>query len=345
MFQNFVKKCAVFLPFVKNVALHVTRKTPRILMYHRFSESSGLGISKDIFKWQLEVIKKDFKAIRLSEYIEYNNYENPLKPLIVITVDDGYNDFYEIAYPLLVKNKIPGTFFVTTRFIDGNFWFWFDKIRFVITETSCNKATYNYKNRVFPIKRSTVRETDSTWNLLSDYCLELSEEEKSIFVDKFAHKMEVKISVVPDMYKSASWSNIKELSDNDIEIGSHTLSHPILTKLGDKQVLEEIELSKAIIEEKIGKEVNTFAYPNGKHADYNTNVIEKVKNAGYRGAVVAHDGINSIDKKYTITRMCIATEKVDFLWKIYGMDYIVMKTKNLISHILSFIVRPLQNIF
>lgn len=210
-------------------------------------------------------------------------------------------------------------------------WYWFDKIRFIVIETAKDNTIFTYKDKEFLVKTSTDREIDFTWNLLADYCYELSETEKLEFIENLACKLEVDISIIPDSWKPVSWDCLKELSENNIEIGSHTLSHPVLTKLDSFSLKEEIVASKTVIEEKTGAGVKTFAYPFGGKSDYNQDIIRMVENSGYDGAVTAHGGINHFNDRYVITRMSVSNDKVDFLWQLYGLEYLMMKLKGFIQ--------------
>jgi len=73
---------------------------------------------------------------------------------------------------------------------------------------------------------------------------------------------------------------IKNIS-RDFEIGAHTLTHPRLTEISEKQAEEEIFRSKAVLEEIAGEKVETFCYPYGA---YENAHVQLVKNAGYRYA-------------------------------------------------------------
>ncbi len=97
-----------------------------------------------------------------------------------------------------------------------------------------------------------------------------------------------------------TWPQIKEMSDNGMTIGSHTLDHPNLTALSDEALKRELEDSKKIIEEKIGKKINYLAYPGG---NFNEQVIELAKAAGYRAAVSVYKIIDQAPKyRYVIRR-------------------------------------------
>ncbi len=75
---------------------------------------------------------------------------------------------------------------------------------------------------------------------------------------------------------------IRELSDNGFEIGSHTVSHPMLTKLSDADLRRELVDSKLRLEQITGKEVASLSYPYG---DYDQRVLDACVEAGYRSAV------------------------------------------------------------
>jgi peptidoglycan/xylan/chitin deacetylase (PgdA/CDA1 family) len=293
-------------------------------MYHRFTNKGLIiGVTKETFEWQLNVIKNFFETERLSKYLTEESSKNNKKPTVIITVDDAYEDFYAIAYPLLSKYQIPATIFVATNYVNNRHWFWWDKIKFVIEEANLNEAVFSYNDAVFIIKTSTDSEKYAAWNMLSDYCLKIATSDQDTFIDALASFLNVLIPDTPiDEYKQMTWESIIEVSKNGVEIGSHTNNHIILTNLDRDQARREIELSKTILKEKTGFEIHTFSYPNGQQENYNLDLIAMVKKSGYIGAVVAHDGIFDSNKKYAIPRISFLNDKIDFLWKLYGMNFI-----------------------
>ena len=78
-----------------------------------------------------------------------------------------------------------------------------------------------------------------------------------------------------------SWNQVRMLQDAGMEIGSHSLSHPYMTTLSTQQLFTELKQSKDQIEQNIGKEIKSFAYPYG---DYNKDVATLVKKVGYKAA-------------------------------------------------------------
>ncbi|MCM8767769.1 MAG: polysaccharide deacetylase family protein [Candidatus Omnitrophica bacterium] len=110
------------------------------------------------------------------------------------------------------------------------------------------------------------------------------------------------------------WEEIKEIINQDIEIGSHTLSHPHLTQITLEKAKEEIFSSKKVLEDKIGKEVKFFCYPYG---EFNEKIIEFVKIAGYRYAFVTpKKNIKIKNSKYTLRRVGIYGHNSFFTFKL-----------------------------
>lgn len=83
------------------------------------------------------------------------------------------------------------------------------------------------------------------------------------------------------------WGKIKELHHLGFEIGSHSLTHPYLSKIDPKQAWEEIYTSKAILEDKLGSEITAFCYPYG---DYDERIRDLVQKAGYKLAFTTKHG-------------------------------------------------------
>lgn len=76
-----------------------------------------------------------------------------------------------------------------------------------------------------------------------------------------------------------TWEQIREISDLNMEIGSHSISHTALTKLTHKEVKIELEYSKKTIEDKVGKKVYGFSFPGGY---YNKQIIDiALEDVGY----------------------------------------------------------------
>ncbi|MGI6712534.1 MAG: polysaccharide deacetylase family protein [Bacillota bacterium] len=103
--------------------------------------------------------------------------------------------------------------------------------------------------------------------------------------------------------KMADWSQLKEMANSGIEIGSHTLDHPKLTQLSSAEALYQIRESKRKIESILFRPVSVFSYP---HGDFNHKIAKLVQRSGYRAAVTVNRGIATPGKsRYKMKRISV----------------------------------------
>lgn len=104
------------------------------------------------------------------------------------------------------------------------------------------------------------------------------------------------------------WKQVREMSEDGIAFGSHTVTHPFLTRIPRGRAAEEMCVSKDIIEQKLGKHVTAFAYPSG---DFDATVKEMAKEAGYTAAVSIIAGHNDLhDDVHALKRNLIQLQSV-----------------------------------
>jgi peptidoglycan/xylan/chitin deacetylase (PgdA/CDA1 family) len=117
------------------------------------------------------------------------------------------------------------------------------------------------------------------------------------------------------------WSEIREMTRSGMEFGAHTYTHPNLARLHGNAVQNELTVSKQIIEQRLGQEMESMAYPFGKPGEfYTAETVEAVRTAGYRySAAVLFRDVRASDSALEIPRFFVARDSVDSLrQKIYG---------------------------
>ncbi|MBL7158435.1 MAG: polysaccharide deacetylase family protein [Candidatus Omnitrophica bacterium] len=108
-----------------------------------------------------------------------------------------------------------------------------------------------------------------------------------------------------------TWEDIREMQENGISIGSHTMSHRWLTSLDKKELKKELVESKAVIERVTGKKVYTLSYPLGR---YNEETKKAAKEAGYIGAVATNPGpTKPKDDIYALKRVRISMSSASMI--------------------------------
>ncbi len=134
--------------------------TITILAYHGISNVpinvyDYCFIDEDSFLRQLLYAKKYFKIVRLSHAVEMIRNNSIKEPTMVVTFDDGYQNNYHVAFPILKKLHIPATIFPTTKYIDTNESLWFCNLHKAIADSS--KKSIRFHNKVINLRDNVAK--------------------------------------------------------------------------------------------------------------------------------------------------------------------------------------------
>src|SRR5215475_13378471 len=263
-----------------------------ILTYHRFSErEGGAPISARAFAEQVKYLAAHYTLVPLSRLAGCLHKRGAPPRPAAITIDDGYRDAYEIAFPILRKHCAPATVFVVTEFVEGKAWLWTDKARYLAAGASAQAFEIGIGGRDLRLELNGPASRAVAAGLINAALKPLSEEARDALVERLAFELGVKLPERPlAEYGAINWRQAREMADAGVEIGSHTLTHPILTGLGGARLREEVAQSRDWIQNAIGRRVGTFCYPNG---DYDLRTQLEVARAGYQLAVTTDVGLNN----------------------------------------------------
>jgi peptidoglycan/xylan/chitin deacetylase (PgdA/CDA1 family) len=270
----------------------INRRQPLILTYHRFANGDEPDRTPaHVFAEQLAYLSQRYRIIPLPQLVEHlRNPESPPPGLAAITIDDGYRDAYDIAYPLLRRYNAPATLYVVPEFVDRRCWIWTDQARYLCHLASPQWLSTTIDGQETWLELGDERSRSRTALRLNDLLKTLTNDGKNEAIERLAHTLGVSLPTAPpDELASISWEQARELDRNGIEIGSHTMTHPILTNVSDAQLHRELAESKLRIEEELDRTVESFCYPNG---DNDARVQQEVARAGYRTAVTTVSGLN-----------------------------------------------------
>jgi len=200
---------------------------------------------------------------------------------LAVTVDDGYRDFYRVAWPVFREYGIPATVYLVTDFLDGHSWLWVDRVRWMFLQSPCASATREERLR-------KAHEAIETAKRISNH-------DRLAWLERLPGELGVRAPVeVPTEYEPMRWDEVREAASAGVEFGAHTRSHPILSMLsGERELEDEIAGSKRRIEEQLGRRVDHFCYPNGSLSDFNDTAVETARAAGFRTAVTTEPGLVS----------------------------------------------------
>jgi len=305
--------------------------TLTVLNYHRIEDSRSakahfkpnISATPQMFSKQLDYLKENYNVISLNQIMRWiSGHWNLPRNSALITFDDGYLDNYTNAFPELKSRNFPAVIFLTSGFIGQSIPFYWDLLAYCFNFTK--------KDNLFlsQVGQWSWENDDQKMRIAYKVIEELkkfSEDDKQYLVDKILDNLETPI---PDGLFSnlfLSWDQVREMVDGNIEMGSHTVNHPILTKISFDSAMNELILSKNMIQKEINQEVDSFAYPNGRLGDFDNNIIVHAKNLGFKTAFTLIPGPQSyrnvFQNPYQIRRIFLSHKDSfpRFVSKVHGV--------------------------
>jgi len=299
----------------------LTFRQPKILMYHRFSaDVSPASVSSAGFERQLQIMKRWFEPMTLTQLAQRIEQTGKAPAnAVVITVDDGYRDFYEIAYPLLRHYHVPATFFVTTGFINRDLWLWPDQVAWLLAR----KPQGSRQHTIVGLPIDLGRPTSELWDLLVSHFLSIPNADRLAGLASLEQLCSVNLpGEAPQEYASSDWAQLQEMQEHGIEIGGHTYSHPSLGHMTNEEVARELSLTSRLLTDNLGGQPRSFCYPNGSPADYSEAVKAQVRESGFSAAVTAFSDRYNIQKNYAWRRFVGTEEDFQFHKSLFGVEHL-----------------------
>jgi peptidoglycan/xylan/chitin deacetylase (PgdA/CDA1 family) len=248
----------------------------RILMYH-----GATGDGASALAAQLRYLARNFKIVSFAAIADrLARYGEAAPNEIVLTFDDGLRNNFTFVYPVLCELQVPATFFVCPQLVDSGRWLWNHELR-------CRLQSLQPEALVEV--RSKLLAANTSVEGMIEWIKTLKPPQRHWAEEMVRH-------ATPDFrptpaqseaFDMMSWQDLAALDPALVTIGSHTLTHPILTTLTAEEIDRELRESRRILEQKLGREIPFFCYPNGS---YDQRVHQAVKN-NYSAAVTTEIGV------------------------------------------------------
>jgi peptidoglycan/xylan/chitin deacetylase (PgdA/CDA1 family) len=250
----------------------------------------GLAVTPAEFRWFLAFFGRHFSCGPLGDIADrWARGESPGRPFLALTFDDGQLDNFLYARPILEEAELRATFFVPVDAVDRRQPLWHDELAFAVSrlyaarpEAALQLLAELEAGR--PGASSTPRDVARTTVLAAKRAGPAARREWAARARELLGR-----ESVPAWSQMMSWDQLRHLVAEGHEVASHSLTHEILTQLGDGEIEAEVGVSRTRIEAEIDAPVETFCYPDG---DYDERVLGAVKRSGYRYAVTTRWGPN-----------------------------------------------------
>jgi peptidoglycan/xylan/chitin deacetylase (PgdA/CDA1 family) len=275
-----------------------------VLLYHRVidleCDPQLLAVSPKRFDEQMRLIAREFNPISLMALSDCIRRGSVPDRTVVVTFDDGYEDNLINAKPILEKHDIPATVFVASGAVGGEREFYWDKLEdiFLTARVLPSELAIRIGNEecLWVLGNDVASYLQQSWDVLCpqvhsphqsayvalcDKLRPLSHDQQTVAIDRLCHWAGVDSGPRPT-HRTMSTDQVRELVTGGlIEVGAHTIDHPILAALPIEEQRKQIGQSKADLQRMIGRPIHSFSYPYGTRSSYTQATVNAVVEAEF----------------------------------------------------------------
>lgn len=303
MIRSAKRVCAEFsgTPVVTKFVGHLERRLQvpsskvRALTYHRIGypqqETQGdpalISATPEKFREQMELLADRYHVVSMEEVLQAARDRLLLPPrAVLITFDDAYCDFKDVAWPILQDFRLPVTLFVPTAHADQpHAEFWWDRLARAIRHAD-PQETIRVPAGCFPL--SSPRRRQRAAAVLREYIKALPHKEAMQRVNDICEQLHLPPRRLPS---TLGWRELRQLGEEGVTLGAHTRTHPLLSRIGPQRVEEEIRGAKRDLDEHLGESLPVFAYPAGAVGTVAPAIL---RSAGYELAWTTRAGASDL---------------------------------------------------
>ena len=305
---------------------HFLKKRPNILyilVYHQVNDQKRKyypAVPIYAFENMCRFLRKNLRVIHLSQISSH--FKNTNEPAAVMSFDDGHRDIIEHVWPIVSKYRLKINVNIDTEILETGKPQDFIRVYDVLNHTKAS-SYFNPKYLDEPIALNSANPY-TTELKFSQLLSNLGPAERR----ELSRDVLTKLGDTAFSYsKVLSNKDVRFLNDSDVEIGSHSHTHSLLSNLSSEQLEAELSCSKRILEKICKKEINILAFPNGKT---NESVEKTARRLGYQYFLKTQDRINVINSgnptSFYRINICQGSYEEN-LAQLFGVYQIVRKTK------------------
>jgi peptidoglycan/xylan/chitin deacetylase (PgdA/CDA1 family) len=256
-----------------------------------FSPNAKLEITPEFLRSTIAFAhKRGYEPMSLTDAMgRLQNPKTDQKPFAVFTLDDGYRDNLVHALPVFRELNCPFTVFVSPGIVEGTVELWWRALEKIIAENlsifvEISGFTHSYKTQ-------SIAEKYRAWDILSLAFQDAPEYQQREIIRNICDRYAIDLNAMC-LDAAMNWDEIREMANDPLcSIGAHTMGHFAVGKLSVADAKFEIEQSRKIISEKLGRPVEHFAYPYGDRGSAGVRDFNLAEKIGYTSAVTTRKGV------------------------------------------------------
>jgi len=244
---------------------------------------SRLGVRESVFRAQLALLgRQGLVPVTVQEGLARLDAGTP-GHWVAMSFDDGYADNVHRALPALRAAGARASFYLAAGLIEERRAPWWDALAHVLETTTQRSLTGAFAGRAWDLPLDGPAARARAMAALTPM-LRAAPDEQSARLASLAARLEVR---EPAPCALARWDEARALVAAGMEVGAHTLGHPLLSRLDPESQRREIQGSAELIRERLGVHCAGFAYPGG---DYDSASVAACRSTGFAYAVTTRAG-------------------------------------------------------
>jgi peptidoglycan/xylan/chitin deacetylase (PgdA/CDA1 family) len=270
----------------------------RSLLYHRIGDPRGVDslLSPDLisatpaeFEAQMAMVTRRYTPVSAEDVVAAVERSQSLpRGAILITFDDGYQDFAEVAWPILRRWRVPAVLFLATAYPDTtDRLFWWDKVWQGASRTDRVSVDVDGLGTL-PLTTQAERRAASA--RLAGWLKTFNPVQREARLEALLVKLGVKPEWTPSV---SSWSELRKLASDGATIAGHTQTHPLLDQVDSRTLEDEVLGCRDDLIREIGTSPPMFAYPNG---NFDRRMPSVLARGGFAAGFTTMPGLNLLGR-------------------------------------------------
>ena len=284
----------------------------KVLMYHgisrrtqfdRLTNCFGYNVPAAEFEAQLDYLHRQCNVVSLRDLRSARGLSRK-KTNVILTFDDGYENNYTTAFPLLKRYGMPAVYALPTAFVCGREPLWNDIIEYAINESAREGVSLHWNGTGHEFELTGALGRFALYRWMMRECTQMDQDRRDALIGLAAGELQVSVNseaiFKDEDYRPLTREQVREMSESGlIEFASHSVHHYALSKFNTAGQRFELQESKRQIEEWTGIPCTAFCVPGGA---YNREVLEEAFSAGYESVLTSDVG-NTTAGRRVINRL------------------------------------------
>ena len=276
---------------IRSIAYHVAIGSGLTRISRRFGDRSGTfilyghrvndddegymqGLAPAWLDQQLSYLTGHYEVISLRTLVDCLRRKSPVpERSVVLTFDDGFRDNYTNAFPLLQKHRVPATIFAVTGALTDGDLPWSQRLGYLFQNTSASRFCHSLtEGKELSLDTTAARKL--AYRRVKPAISVMSRLKRDAAIAEISRELDV----CPPQDRMMTWEQAREMQAAGIEIGAHTVSHPLLAEISLEEAILEIETSRDDLVRELGIEQPSFCFPAGS---MNTELLARIPQLGF----------------------------------------------------------------